>query len=129
MEASEASPIEWTTDKILTMLGINTQGARNSIQEDMLTEPKGIVHLNDEDAELIQASCGGYANRTLANERFVVTRVHFTISPQQNGKEHFTISPQQNGKYHFNISPQQNGKYHFTISPQQNGSLAGTSFG
>ena len=33
------------------MLGINTQGAVNGIQEDMLTEPEGIGHLNDEDAE------------------------------------------------------------------------------
>ena len=49
MEAPEAPSIEWTTDKIFTMLGINTQGARNGIQEDMLTETKGIVHLNDED--------------------------------------------------------------------------------
>ena len=57
------------------MLGINTQGARNSIQEDMLTEPKVIGHLNDEDAELIQAECGGYAKRTLSDGRFVVTRI------------------------------------------------------
>ena len=56
MEASEASPIEWTTDKILTMLGINTQGERNGIQEDMLMEPKGIGRLNDEDTEGIQAA-------------------------------------------------------------------------
>ena len=55
MEASEAPPIEWKTDQILRLLGINTQGARNSIQEDMLTEPEGIRHLNDEDAEGIQA--------------------------------------------------------------------------
>ena len=59
MEVSEAPPIEWTTDKILTVLGINTQGARSNIQEDMLTEPEVIVHLNDEDAEVIQAACRG----------------------------------------------------------------------
>ena len=59
MEAWEAPPTEWTTDKILTMLGINTQGARNGIQEFMLAEPKVIGHLNDEDAEGIQASSGG----------------------------------------------------------------------
>ena len=41
----------------------------------MLTEPKGIRHLNDKDAEMIQAACGGYAKRTLANGRFVVTRI------------------------------------------------------
>ena len=75
MEAPEAPPIEWTIDKILTMLDINTQGARNGIHEDMLTEPKGIGHLNDEDAERMQAACGGYAKRTLANGRFLVTRV------------------------------------------------------
>ena len=75
MEASYAPPIEWKTDEINTMLGINTQGARNGIQEDMLTETEVIVHLNDEDAEGIQASCGGYAKRTLANARFVVMRV------------------------------------------------------
>ena len=75
MEEPEAPPIKQTTEKILTMFGINTQGARNFIQEDMLTEPKGIGHLNDEDAERIQAACGGYAKRTLANGRFLVTRV------------------------------------------------------
>ena len=57
------------------MLGINTQVAKNVIQEDMLTEPEGIGHLNDEDAEGIQSSCGGYAKRTLANGIFVVMRV------------------------------------------------------
>ena len=67
MDASEAPPIAWTTDKILTMLGINTQGARNGIQEDMLTAPKGIGHLNDEYAEGIQTACRGYAKRTLAD--------------------------------------------------------------
>ena len=57
MEESEAPPIEWITEEILTMLGINTQGARNGIQEYMLTEPEGIRHLNDEDAEGIQVAC------------------------------------------------------------------------
>ena len=109
MEASEEPTIKWTTDNILTVLGINTQGARNGIQEDMLTETEGIRNLNDEDAEGTQSACGGYTNRTLANGRFVVMRVHFTISPQQNGKEHFIISPQKNERDHFIISPQQNG--------------------
>ena len=57
------------------MLGINTQGARNGIQEDMLTEPEGIGHLNDEDAEGIQAECGRYAKRTLSNGILLVMRV------------------------------------------------------
>ena len=57
MEESKAPPIEWITEEILTMLGINTQGARNGIQEYMLTEPEGIRQLNDEDAEGIQAAC------------------------------------------------------------------------
>ena len=57
------------------MLGINTQGERNGIQEDMLTEPEGIGHLNDEDAEGIQAARGGYVKITLANGIFVVMRV------------------------------------------------------
>ena len=59
MEAPEAPPIKWKTDKILTMLVINTQGSRHCIQEDMLTEPEVIVHLNDEDVEVIQAACRG----------------------------------------------------------------------
>ena len=66
------------------MFGINTQGARNGTQEDMLTEPEEIRHLNHEDAEGIQAACRGYAKRTLTNVIFVVTRVHFTISSQKN---------------------------------------------
>ena len=57
------------------MLGINTQVARNVIQEDMLTEPEGIGHLNDEDAEGFQAACGGYTKRTRANGILVVTRI------------------------------------------------------
>ena len=73
------------------MLGINTQGARNGIQENRLTEPKGIGQLNDEYTEGIQASCRGYAKITLANGIFSVMRANFTILTQQNGKEHFTI--------------------------------------
>ena len=41
----------------------------------MLTEPKEIGHLNDEDAEGIQEASRGYSKRTLANGRLVVTRV------------------------------------------------------
>ena len=78
MEASEAPPIECTTDKILTMLGINTQGAKNGIQEGMLTEPERIGHINGEDAEGIQAACVGYTKRTLDYGRFAVTRVQQT---------------------------------------------------
>ena len=79
MEASEAPLIEWEIDEILTMLGIKTKGARNSIQKDMLTEPEGIGHINDEYAEEIQAACEGYAKRTPANGIFVVTRVQQKI--------------------------------------------------
>ena len=75
MEASEAPPIKWKTDKILTILGINTQGARKGTEEDMLTEPKRIGHLDDEYVEGIQAACGRYVKRTLTNGRFIVTRV------------------------------------------------------
>ena len=57
------------------MLGINTQGARNSIQEDMFIEPKGIGYLNNEDTEGIQAACGGYSKRTIANGKFLLMRV------------------------------------------------------
>ena len=57
------------------MLGINTQGSINGIQSEMLTEPKGIGHLNDEDAEGIQAERGGYADITLTNRIFIVMRV------------------------------------------------------
>ena len=115
MEASEAPPIEWTTDEIIMILGINKQGARNGIQEDMLTETKGIGHLNDEDAEGIQEACGGYSKKTVANGIFVITRIHFINSSRKNGKERFTISTQQNGKDHFTISLQKNGKENFTI--------------
>ena len=57
------------------MLGINTQGERNEIQEDILKEPEGIRHLNYKDAEGLQAACGRYAKRTLTNGIFVVTKV------------------------------------------------------
>ena len=98
MEASESLTIECRTDEILTILGINPQGARKGIREDMLVDTEGFGHLNDEDAEGIQAACGGYTKKTLVNGRFVVTRIHFTISSQQNGKEHFTISTLKDGK-------------------------------
>ena len=75
MEASEAPPIKCTTEKTLTVLVINTQGPRNGIEEDILMETEGIRHLNDEDEEGIQASCGGYAKRTLENGRILVMRV------------------------------------------------------
>ena len=58
METPEAPLIKWTTDKIFMMLGINTQGTKTVIQEGMLTEPEGIRHLNDKDAESIKAACG-----------------------------------------------------------------------
>ena len=90
MEASEALPIEWTTDKILRMLGINTQRARNGIQEDMLTKPERIGHLNDEDAKEIQAACREYFNRTLTNGRFVFMRIHFTKEKWKIAFHHFT---------------------------------------
>ena len=57
------------------MLGINIQGTRDGIQEDMLTEPEEIRHLNDEYAEGIQSACGGYAKRTLSNVWFVFKMV------------------------------------------------------
>ena len=41
----------------------------------MLTETKGIGHLNDKFAEEIQVACGEYDNITLASGRFIVTRV------------------------------------------------------
>ena len=75
MDASEAPPIKWTTNEILKILGLNTKGEINGIQEDMLMEPKGIRNLNGEDAEGIQVACVGYTKRNLVNERFVVTRV------------------------------------------------------
>ena len=75
MEASEAPPTKWKTDEILTILGINTQEARNGIQEDILMEPEGIGHLNDGDAEGTQVACGGYTKRTVVNVIFIVTRV------------------------------------------------------
>ena len=52
---------------------MKTQGARNGIQKDNMTETKVIGHLNDEDAEGIQGACRGCAKRNLANGRFLVT--------------------------------------------------------
>jgi len=64
-----------TTIEILTMIGIGQENTQEGIREDMMTEPEGIGHLIDEDAEGIQAACSGYAKRTPAARRFVVTRV------------------------------------------------------
>ena len=66
MEAPEAPPIEWTTDRILTMLGIT----RNSTQESMSTEPEEIGHINDEDAEGTQSVCGRYKRKTSQMEEY-----------------------------------------------------------
>ena len=57
------------------MLGINIEEERNGIQEGMLTEPEWIGHLSEEGVEGIQAACGGYAKRNLANLIFLVTRI------------------------------------------------------
>ena len=63
-----------TTIEILGLIGITTAQATNAIRDDMLTEPEGIGHLNDEDAEGIQSACSAYAKRPTAT-RFTVTRV------------------------------------------------------
>ena len=61
-----------TTIEILGLIGITS--ATNAIRDDMLTEPEGIGHLNDEDAKGIQMACSAYAKRPTAT-RFTVTRV------------------------------------------------------
>ena len=57
------------------MFIINTQGARNVIQEYLLTEPKVIGHLDNKDAEGTREEYRGYAKRTRADGIFAVTRV------------------------------------------------------
>ena len=63
------------TIEILTMLGINEILARDGICDDMMTNPKGIGHLNFENVEGIQLAFSGYSKRTTAARRFTVTRV------------------------------------------------------
>ena len=63
------------TIEILTMLGINKVLAREIIYDDIMTDPKGIGHLNVKDLEGIQSACSGYAKRNPAARRFTVTRV------------------------------------------------------
>ena len=65
-----------TTIEILTILGINEVLARDGICDDMMKDPKGIVHLNVKYVEGIKSACSGYAKRYLAARGFTVTRVH-----------------------------------------------------
>ena len=55
------------------MLGINEVLARDVICDYMMTDTKGIGHLNAEDAEYIQSACSGYAKRNPVARRFMVT--------------------------------------------------------
>ena len=64
-----------TTIQILTWCGIAIAGARNGLQEDMLSQPEGIGHLNDETAKGIQAACQEYSKRPTVGQRFIVNRV------------------------------------------------------
>ena len=64
-----------TTIQILTWCGIAIAGARNGLQEDMLSQPEGIGHLNDETAKGIQAACHEYSKRPTVGQRFIVNRV------------------------------------------------------
>ena len=63
------------TIDIFKMLVINKVLARDVIFDDMITDPKGIGHLNIEDKESIKTSCSGYAKRTPSVGRFTVTQV------------------------------------------------------
>ena len=64
-----------TTIEILMMLGISKILVRDVICDDMMTNPKGISHLNVVDAEVIQLACSGYANRNPAERILTVTQV------------------------------------------------------
>ena len=57
------------------MCGINDSTINNGLIEDVLSSPKGIMHLQDEDADGIQSACSGYARRTISNGKFTVSRV------------------------------------------------------
>ena len=68
-------PAPLNTIQLLNIIGITNEDATDGIIDDMLTDPEGIGHLIDENAEGIHSACAGYAKRTLANGRFIVNRV------------------------------------------------------
>ena len=63
------------TINILTMLVINKVIAREVICDDMMTDTKGIGHLNVKYSEGIQLDFSGYAKGTPEARRSTVTRV------------------------------------------------------
>ena len=63
-----------TVSQMLTWIGISTAGHRNAVKEDMMPQPEGIAHLQDETPDGIKDACNSYAKRP-GNQRFVITRV------------------------------------------------------
>ena len=63
-------PALLTTQEVLVLCGINDQTVINALIEEMLSSPKGIMHLQDEDADGIQSACSGYARHTISNGNF-----------------------------------------------------------
>lgn len=63
-----------TVSQMLTWIGISTAGHRNAVKEDMMPQPEGIAHLQDETTDGIKDACNSYAKRP-GNGRFVITRV------------------------------------------------------
>ena len=63
------------TKEVLILCGINDPTVINGLIEDMFSSPKGIMHLQDEDADGIQSACFGYARRMISNVKFTVSRV------------------------------------------------------
>ena len=68
-------PALLTTQEVLFLCGINDTTVINGLIEDMLSSPKVIMNLQDEDADRIQSACSGYARRTISNGKFTVSRV------------------------------------------------------
>ena len=68
-------PAFLTTQEVLVLCGIIDQTVIHGLIEDMLSLPKEIMHLQDEDADGIQSACSGYTRRTILNGNFTVSRV------------------------------------------------------
>ena len=68
-------PAFLTTQELLVLCDINDPTVNNGLIEDMLSSPEEIMYLKDEDANMIQSACSGYARRTISNGKFTVSRV------------------------------------------------------
>jgi hypothetical protein len=64
-----------TINTILTWCGITNAGQRTRIVAELLSAPEGLMHLNDESTEAMQATFRDYSRRDAADGKIIFNRV------------------------------------------------------